>query len=119
MASAHQEDFAWGDMAVLCADWKTMDLCANALAQRKLPHCVRKKSSDYQPGTDATQVMSMKVSKGLEFSVVALPGVGHMRSPGEDEKEAARMFYVVATRATQRLLLTTSVDGGFYHHFHV
>jgi hypothetical protein len=38
---------------VLCADWATMDLCATALAQRKLPHRVRKRSGDYQPGADA------------------------------------------------------------------
>ena len=105
LASAHQEGFAWGDMAVLCADWKTMDLCASALAHRKLPHRVRKRSGDYNPGTDAIQVMTMKVSKGLEFPVVALLGVGHMPSSGEDEKKAARVFYVAATRATQRLLL--------------
>jgi hypothetical protein len=108
LASAHKEGFAWGDMAVLCADWKTMDLCASALAQRKLPHRVRKKSGEYQPGADAIQVMTMKVSKGLEFPLVALPGVGHMPAPGEDEKEAARVFYVAATRATQRLLMGVS-----------
>lgn len=28
----------------------------------------------------------------LEFPVVALPGLGHMRANGEDEKEAARVF---------------------------
>ena len=57
------------------------------------------------PNSDAIQVMTMKVSKGLEFPVVALPGVGHMPAPGEDEKEAARVFYVAATRATQRLMM--------------
>ena len=90
-----------------------MDLCGSALAQRKLPHRVRKKSGDYQPGADAIQVMTMKVSKGLEFPVVALPGVGHMPAPGEDEKEAARVFYVAATRATQRLGITASATGEF------
>ena len=105
LASAHKEGFAWGDMAVLCADYSTMDLCASALAQRKLPHRVRKRSGDYHPGADAIQVMTMKVSKGLEFPVVALPGVGHMPAPGEDQKEAARVFYVAATRATQILIL--------------
>ncbi len=94
---------ACGDKAVLCAGWKTMDLCASALAQRKLPHRVRKRSGDYQPGADAIQVMTMKVSKGLEFPVVALPGVGHMPAPGEDEKEAAR--------ATQRLVMGVGVGG--------
>lgn len=113
LASAHKEGFAWGDMAVLCADWKTMDVCASALAQRKLPHRVRKKSGEYQPGADAIQVMTMKVSKGLEFPVVALPGVGHMPPPGVDEKEAARVFYVAATRATQRLVIGVGGDGSF------
>jgi hypothetical protein len=113
LASAHKEGFAWGDMAVLCADWKTMDLCASALAQRKLPHRVRKRSGDYQPGADAIQVMTMKVSKGLEFPVVALPGVGHMPAAGEDEKEAARVFYVAATRATQRLVMGVGGGSGF------
>ena len=48
--------------------------------------------------------------KGLKLPVVALPGVGHMPAPGEDEKEAARVFYVAATRATQRLVM--GVGGG-------
>ena len=113
LASAHQEGFAWGDMAVLCADWATMDLCASALAQRKLPHRVRKRSGDYQPGADVIQVMTMKVSKGLEFPVVALPGVGHMPAAGEDEKEAARVFYVAATRATQRLVMGVGGNASF------
>ncbi len=46
--------------------------------------------------------MTMKVSKGLEFSVVAMPGVGHMPAKGEDEQGAARVFYVAATRATHK-----------------
>lgn len=32
----------------------------------------------------------VKASKGLEFPLVALPGVGHMPSKGEDEQEVAR-----------------------------
>ena len=95
-------------LAILCADWKTMDLCADALAQRKLPFTVRKRSGDFNPGVNAIQVMTMKVSKGLEFPVVTLTGVGHMPAPGEDEKEAAWVFYVVAKRATQSLV---GVDG--------
>ncbi|MFM9427285.1 hypothetical protein RCH10_003741 [Variovorax sp. GrIS 2.14] len=113
LSHAHEEGHAWGDMAILCADWKTMDLCADALLQRKLPFNLRKRSGDYNPAADAIQVMTMKVSKGLEFPVVALPGVGHMPAQGEDEQEAARVFYVAATRATQRLLLGVSGPGSF------
>ncbi len=113
LSSAHKEGHAWGDMAVLCADWKTMDLCADALHQRRLPFKVRKYSGDFNPAADAIQIMTMKVSKGLEFPVVALPGVGHMPAKGEDEQEAARVFYVAATRATQRLVIGVGGDGGF------
>ena len=74
---------------------------------------VRKLSGDYQPGADAIPVMTMKVSKGLEFPVLALPGVGHMPASGEDEKEAARVFYVAPTRATQRLVMGVRGNGGF------
>ena len=55
--------------------------------------------------------MTTKVSKSLEFPVVALPGIGHMPAPGEDEKDAARVFYVA--RATQSLVMGVGGDGGF------
>jgi superfamily I DNA/RNA helicase len=111
--SAHKEGHAWGDMAVLCHDYTSMDLCADALHHRRLPFNVRKRSGDFNPGADAIQVMTMKVSKGLEFPVVALPGVGHMPAAGEDEVEAARVFYVAATRATQRLVLGVGGPAAF------
>jgi superfamily I DNA/RNA helicase len=113
LSHAHKEGHAWGDMAILCADWKTMDLCADALHHRNLPFNVRKRTGEYNPAADAIQIMTMKVSKGLEFPVVALPGVGHMPAKGEDEQEAARVFYVAATRASQRLVIGVGGDGGF------
>jgi superfamily I DNA/RNA helicase len=61
--------------------------------------------------------MTMHASKGLEFAVVALPGVGRMPATGEDEKEAARVFYVAATRATHRLVIGVGGDGGFARRF--
>ena len=100
-------------MAILCTDWKTMDICADALHQRRLPFKVRKRSGDYNPSADAIQIMTMKVSKGLGFPVVALPGVGYIPAEGEDEHEAARVFYVAATRATQRLVIGVGGYGGF------
>jgi superfamily I DNA/RNA helicase len=113
LASAHKEGFAWGDMAVLCHDGKTRDLCANILAQRKLPIENRLGSGDFDPMSNKIKVMTMKVSKGLEFPVVALPGVGHMPAQGENEKEAARVFYVAATRATHRLMIAASGSSSF------
>ena len=57
--------------------------------------------------------MTMKVCKSLAFPVVALPGVGHMPAAGEDEQEAAWVFYVAATRATQRLVIGVGGGSGF------
>ncbi len=113
LVQAHQEGHAWGDMAVLCADWRTRDLLARTLAQRKLPVENRLGNGDFDPTSNKIKVMTMKVSKGLEFPVVALPGVGHMPAAEEDEKEAARVFYVAATRATQRLVMGVGGAGRF------
>ena len=113
LSNARKEGHAWGDMAILCHDYPTMDLCAFVLQQRKLPFNMRKRTGDFNPNANAIQIMTMKVSKGLEFPVVALPGVGHMPAPGEDEMDAARVFYVAATRATQKLVMGVGGVGGF------
>ena len=111
--NAHKEGHAWGDMAILCPNYETRDLCAQVLHQRQIPVQMRRSPGDFDPASDTIKVMTMKVSKGLEFPVVALPGVGHMPAAGEDETNAARVFYVAATRATQRLVIGVGGDGGF------
>lgn len=108
-----RDPHAWGDMAVICRHHAVMDECASALARRKLPYQVRKAPGSFKPNADSIKVLTMHASKGLEFAVVALPGVGQMPAPGDDEQEEARLFYVAATRATQRLVITASGDGGF------
>jgi superfamily I DNA/RNA helicase len=57
------------------------------------------------------------VRKRLRFPGMTLPRVGHMPAAGEDEKKAARVFYVAATRATQRLFLWVEGGGSFNHVF--
>ncbi|MDO8373880.1 MAG: 3'-5' exonuclease [Burkholderiaceae bacterium] len=114
---AHQEGHAWGDMAILCRDHATMDVCAHVLKHRQLPHQVRKRSGDFKPGRNAITVLTMHASKGLEFPVVALPGVGQMPSANEDEREEERLFYVAATRATQRLVIGVSGNGKYSNQF--
>lgn len=56
--------------------------------------------------------MTMNVIQGLVFPMVVLPGVGHMPGPGEDEKVAARVFYVATTRVSQSLAIGVRSDGG-------
>ena len=74
---------------------------------------MRKKTEQFDPSQDRIKVVTLHVSKGLEFPVVALVGAGHMPAPGEEEREEAKLFYVGATRATQRLILGLGGDGRF------
>ena len=74
---------------------------------------MRKKTEQFDPSQDRIKVVTLHVSKGLEFPVVALVGAGHMPAPGEDEREEAKLFYVGATRATHRLILGMGGEGRF------
>lgn len=119
---AYEHGFAWGDMAVLCRNHKTRDLCARTLAKRNLPVENRRNPGDYHSLENRIKVMLMSVSKGLEFPVVAIPGVENLKGPvaggGEEDaqaverREAARVLYVAVTRATHRLVLGTGTGTG-------
>lgn len=113
LESSHAEGHAWGDMAVLCRRHELMDEVARELARSNLPYQVRHRSGDFRPLDNTVKVMTMHASKGLEFPVVAIPGVGQMPDSEEDPEDEARVFYVAATRATHRLIVTASGTGSF------
>ena len=113
LGAAHQEGYAWGDMAIICRHYTQMERCAAILKYRRLPHEVRKGSGTFHPLADTIKLLTMHVSKGLEFPVVAILGAGQMPGDEQDEVEEARLFYVAATRATQRLMITLSGAGKF------
>lgn len=117
LCAAHKEGHAWGDMALLCRHHQDMYLCANVLNRRGLPYQVRDKAGQFDPAADTIKVLTLHASKGLEFPVVALVGAGHMPAPCEDEREEAKLFYVGATRATQRLIIGLSGGGQFAERF--
>jgi Nuclease-related domain/UvrD-like helicase C-terminal domain/AAA domain len=113
LSAAHQEGYAWGDMAIICRHYSEMERCAAVLRYRQLPHEMRKGAGTFNPLADTIKLLTMHVSKGLEFPVVAVAGTGQMPAEGHDEAEEARLFYVAATRATQRLIIPLSGSGKF------
>jgi superfamily I DNA/RNA helicase len=116
LRDAHKLGHAWGDMAILCRDHHIKTACANALRHHKLPHrVVGDDAHPYTPHGDAIHLLTMHASKGLEFPLVALPGVGLMPLPHTELQDEARLFYVAATRATHQLLITLSGDGALGH----
>ncbi len=104
------EGRAWRDMAVLyCAHFIGDEIVA-ALQQAYVPFERLEKGSSrkYKAAENSVKVMTMHASKGLEFPIVAIAGVGHMPYRAEQEADDARLLYVAMTRATERLVLTAS-----------
>ena len=110
MSSAHNEGNAWGDMALLCLDGKSRDECASVLRRHRMPYQVRVGPGSFDPMANSIKVMTIHSSKGLEFPVVAVVGVNSPAGADTDAQERARLLYVAATRATQRLMLASYAD---------
>jgi superfamily I DNA/RNA helicase len=113
----HQEGHAWGDMVIKCRHYSEMGESAGVKRQRGLPHQVRKGAGSFDPAADTIKVLTMHATKGLEFPVVALVRASHIPAANQSEKDEARLFYVGATRATQRLIIGLSGDGQFATRF--
>ena len=94
------------DDGVLEADTKTL---GNYLQQISLVTDADEKD----PNADTVKLMSIHAAKGLEFSCVFAVGLEEMLFPNamaintrEELEEERRLFYVVITRAKQRLWIT-------------
>ena len=107
LADQHAQGMAWGEMAVLCRHKDELLVCADALRHRNLPHRVRERSGQFKPEENAIKLMTMHVSKGLEWPVVAVVTSDVERKAKDVHKDAAleaRLVYVASTRATQHLI---------------
>lgn len=88
-------------------------LAAQGLACQHLHDAGAKRT--YDPCVPAVKLMTMHSSKGLEFPVVAVAGVGAMPADeGSTPAEEARLLYVALTRATDKLLVTAHRPSPFF-----
>lgn len=62
---------------------------------------------------DSVKIVSMHSSKGLEFGLVLIPGLGEMPKKGEAEADEARLLYVAMTRANDGLVMTYQAHSDF------
>lgn len=112
----NQSGRPWRDMAVVyraafIGEEITKQLQAAKIPMQWLGDTGSKKRFD--PGADSVKVMTMHSSKGLEFPVVAIPGLGFMPHRDYDIHEEAKLLYVAMTRAMDKLLLTCSKESQF------
>lgn len=111
-----QQNLAWSEMCITYrANWMGQIL-KTALAQHRLPFellCDSWSKKAYQPSVDSIKVMTMHSSKGLEFPLVVVSGIGNASSEGFDVLIQTKLLYVAMTRSTNRLLLTFHKESRF------
>jgi superfamily I DNA/RNA helicase len=56
--------------------------------------------------SDRVKIVTFHSSKGLEFPVAAIPGLGFLPSRHSEESDEVRLGYVAMTRAMDRLIMT-------------
>jgi superfamily I DNA/RNA helicase len=64
------------------------------------------KGHPYSPAHPSVKLITMHSSKGLEFPLVGIPGLGAALIEAEDPEDEARLLYVAMTRATHELVMT-------------
>lgn len=69
-------------------------------------------SRNYHPDEDSIKLITMHSSKGLEFPVVFIPGIGFMPDEYNTPEEEARLLYVAMTRAIDQLIMSCDTCGG-------
>jgi superfamily I DNA/RNA helicase len=107
------EGLRWSDMAVLYRTVDVGDAAIHQLQKSGIPSQwvgTRAPQSALRPMEDSVKVITFHSSKGLEFPVIAIPGVGRPSRHVKDAKEEARLLYVAMTRAVDRLVLTGSPE---------
>ena len=63
-------------------------------------------SRNFDPLSPSIKLMTMHASKGLEFPVVFIPGLGYLPNAQSEVADEARLLYVAMTRAIEVLVLT-------------
>jgi hypothetical protein len=116
LTELNREGLRWSEMAVVYRSHFIGEEVTNRLRAASIPvERVGKEKGRYKfrPGEDSVKAMTMHASKGLEFPVVAIPGLGFMPRAKSDVREEAKLLYVGMTRAMDQLLLTCHKESDF------
>jgi hypothetical protein len=116
LKALHEQGRAWNEMAIIYRSQFIGEEVTQALRQAKIPVewlQESKKRRQFDAGHDSVKVLTMHSSKGLEFPVVAVPGIGFMPHENEPPEDEARLLYVAMTRAMDQLFLTCHKQSTF------
>ncbi len=106
----------WGEMCITyrhAAQGRALHqaLQAAAIPCHWLGDATSKKRFD--PAENKVRLMTIHSSKGLEFPLVIVAGIGFINTSGEAAIHEAKLLYIAMTRSTDKLLLTTHRETDF------
>jgi len=111
----HDKGTAWGDMAVVYRNTWMGAKVSDRLQKASIPveWITQPDKRSYTPGQASVKVVTMHSSKGLEFPVVFIPGLGWLPNTHESPEDEARLLYVAMTRAIDQLVMTGHQSSAF------
>lgn len=109
----HGQGMPWKEMGVVYTAPFVAEEVAQAFEEVGLPFAWLRdaKSKNFDPGRDCVRLMTAQSSKGLQYKVGVVAGVGYW--PWNNEPDEARLLYVAMTRAVDDLVLTSSKKSAF------
>lgn len=111
-----QQGMGWNEMAILYRTRFMGEQICQSLQAANLPvEWVNQNdtSRNFRAAELSLKLITMHSSKGLEFPVVLIPGVGFMPNKNVSIQEDARLLYVAMTRAINRLIMTCDRQTAF------
>ncbi len=114
----HERNIPWNEIAIIYRSKFMGEEIYNQFQQAQIRIEWVNASSDsrnYHPDEQSIKLITIHSSKGLEFPVVLIPGIGFMPDQyghGTPEEEA-RLLYVAMTRAIDQLILSCDRSSEF------
>jgi superfamily I DNA/RNA helicase len=113
LLAQHAAGVPWNEMGVFYTAPFVGEEIAAALQDMNLPfHWLKDAASrSFDPSHPSVKLMTPHSSKGLQYRVAIIGGVGFW--PYHSEADEARLLYVAMTRATHQLVMTSSRSSKF------
>lgn len=111
----HQQGIPWNDMVVLYRMKFMAETVEQNFKAQDIPIDWLNKNRDARhlsPQAQTIKLITLHSSKGLEFPVVIIPGLGYSSQQAEVSDEA-RLLYVAMTRSTNHLIMTYHQESDF------
>lgn len=107
LVEANKMGMPWSDMAIVYRRYSIGQQMVEKLTRKGIPcQWQQDKKHSFSPGHNSVKIITMHSSKGLEFPLVCIPGLGAKAKEDEQLQDEARLLYVAMTRATNELIMT-------------